>query len=286
MLFCWLEFWWIYIIVSCHSVTLNWYLGCSILPVSPCTRCFGHDSKGIDGAADLLEVLGKAMTLERLDFDRCSQIPAAAWQQLHGADWRNLKMAWFDRQLGRGRGDVSWNWYLLFPLALVGDVNTCFGWMLRSHVDWLGMLFSWLEFWWIYIGVSCHSVTLNWDLSCSTLPVSPCARCFGHDSKGIDGAADLLEVLGKAMTLERLDVSCSQIPAAAWQRVPSGAWPKLKPSNAFGVPAEELQRFGAPSGGLREWRGLQFVLIRADEVWQFRSSARETLHLIRWKFFF
>ena len=229
MLFSWLEFWWIYIIVSCHSVTLNWYLCCSILPVSPCTRCFDDDSKGVDGAADLLQVLGKAMTLEELDFDRCSQIPAAAWQRLHGADWRNLKIARFDRQLGRGRGDVSWNWYLLFPLALVGDVNKCFGWMLRSHLDWLRMLFSWLEFWWIYIGVSCHSATLNWYLSCSILPVSPCTRCFGNDSKGVDGAADLLQVLGKATTLEELVFHrCNQIPAAAWQRLHGANWRNLK----------------------------------------------------------
>ena len=69
------------------------------------------------------------------------------------------------------------------------------------------------------------------------------------------------------MTLERLDFDdCSQIPAAAWQRVPSGAWPKLKPRKAPGVPAEELQRFVAPSGGLRGWWGLQLVLIRADDV--------------------
>ena len=49
----------------------------------------------------------------------------------------------------------------------MGDVNKCFGWMLKSHVDWLGMLFSWWEFWWIYIIVSCHSVTLNGYLCCS-----------------------------------------------------------------------------------------------------------------------
>ena len=228
MLFCWLEFWWIYIIVSYHSVTLNWYLSCSILPVSPCTRCFGDDSKGVDGAADLLEVLGKATTLETLSFYDCSQIPAAAWQRLHGADWRNLKIAFFDSQLGRGR-DVSGNWYLLFPLALVGDVNTCFGWMLRSHLDWLGMLFSWSEFWWIYIVVSCHSVTLNWYLWCLILPVSPCARSFGNNSKGVDGAADLLEVLGKAITLEELNFDGgSQIPAAAWQRLHGADWRNLK----------------------------------------------------------
>ena len=177
----------------------------------------------------LLQVLSQSTTLEELSFYDCSQIPAAAWQRLHGADWRNLKIARFDRQLGRGRGDVSWNWYLLFPLALVGDVNKCFGWMLRSHLDWLGMLFSWLEFWWIYIGVSCHSVTLNWYLCCSILPVSPCTRCFGDDSKGVDGAADLLQVLGKATALEELSFyDCSQIPAAAWQRLHGADWRNLK----------------------------------------------------------
>ena len=36
------------------------------------------------------------MTLEELAFHRCDQIPAAAWQRLHGADWQNLKIARFD----------------------------------------------------------------------------------------------------------------------------------------------------------------------------------------------
>ena len=125
----------------------------------------------------------------------------------------------------------------------------------------------------IHVRVSCHSVTLLSLVSngnvfyrcCSFLPVTPCTRCFGDDSKGADGAADLMEVLGKATTLEELDFSyCSQIPAAAWRRVPSGAWPKLQQQNAICVPQEELKRVCAPSGGLRRGRGLQFVLIRAD----------------------
>ena len=64
--------------------------------LTPCTRCFGDDSKGADGAADLMEVLGKATTLEKFYFYQCSQIPAAAWRRLHGAHWPNLKIARFD----------------------------------------------------------------------------------------------------------------------------------------------------------------------------------------------
>ena len=71
--------------------------------------------------------------------------------------------------------------------------------------------------------------------------MSPRTRCFGQRSKGVDGAADLLEVLGKATALEELNFyGCDQIPAAAWQRVLSGAWPRL--GNANGIPEEELQR--------------------------------------------
>ena len=151
--------------------------------------------------------------------------------------------------------------------------------MLISHVHRLGVLprcCCWLDslnFERVHIGVSCHNVTLlslvsilhMFYLCCSFLPVTPCTRCFGRDSEGAYGAADLLEVLGKATTLEELRFDrCSQIPAAAWRRVPSGGWPKLEPKKAFGIPQEELQRVCAPSGGLRRGRGLQFVLIRAD----------------------
>ena len=66
------------------------------------------------------------------------------------------------------------------------------------------------------------------------------SRCFGDDTKGADGAADLLEVL-RHSPLEKLNFGfCSQIPSAAWQRVPSGAWPAL--SDAPGIPEEELSR--------------------------------------------
>ena len=58
-------------------------------------RCFSGDTKGADGAADLLQALSHLPLLENLDFFGCSQIPAAARQKLHGANWPNLKTANF-----------------------------------------------------------------------------------------------------------------------------------------------------------------------------------------------
>ena len=43
----------------------------------------------------LLQGLSQSTTLETLSFYDSDQIPAAAWQRLHGADWRNLKIASF-----------------------------------------------------------------------------------------------------------------------------------------------------------------------------------------------
>ena len=58
------------------------------------SRCFDKDTKGADGAADLLEVL-RHSPLEKLDFYECSQIPSTAWQKLRGASWTNLREASF-----------------------------------------------------------------------------------------------------------------------------------------------------------------------------------------------
>ena len=59
------------------------------------SRCFDTDTKGAEGAADLLQALSRSTQLENLDFNGCNQIPAAAWQKLHGAKWLNLKKADF-----------------------------------------------------------------------------------------------------------------------------------------------------------------------------------------------
>ena len=102
-------------------------------------------------------------------------------------------------------------------------------------------------------------------------PQSPCdhSRCFGNDTKGADGAGDLLEVLSKS-PLEKLHFEyCSQIPSSAWQRVPSGAWPALR--DAPGIPEEELSRIvsgGAADGSFCRGR-LVFASDsgRASEPW-------------------
>ena len=57
--------------------------------------------------------------------------------------------------------------------------------------------------------------------------------------------ADLLQALSHSPLLEELDFATdldnsSEIPAAAWQNLPDGAWPKLR--WARGIPKEELQR--------------------------------------------
>jgi len=71
--------------------------GVGISPPSPFehSRCFSSDTKGADGAADLLEVLRNS-PLEKLDFGVCRQIPSTAWQKLRGASWANLREAKFN----------------------------------------------------------------------------------------------------------------------------------------------------------------------------------------------
>ena len=67
-----------------------------VSPQSPFehSRCFGDNTKGADGATDLLEVLRNS-PLEKLNFDGGSQIPSTAWQKLRGASWTNLREANF-----------------------------------------------------------------------------------------------------------------------------------------------------------------------------------------------
>ena len=58
------------------------------------SRCFDKDTKGADGAADLLEVLRNS-PLEKLNFGGCFRIPSTAWQKLRGASWTSLREANF-----------------------------------------------------------------------------------------------------------------------------------------------------------------------------------------------
>ena len=200
------------------------------------SRCFDKDTKGADGAADLLEVLRNS-PLETLYFYECSQIPSAAWQKLRGASWTNL-------------GEASFGWCLVLQTWL-----RCLASLLRHRVFFpmLSRLFLWQHLTTLK-GQKCEIDSCKWsDLQkslargaatdCRPLSAQSSfgnSRCFGDDTKGADGAADLLEVL-RDSPLEKLDFTgCSQIPSTAWQRVPSGAWPELH--DARGIPEEELSR--------------------------------------------
>ena len=100
------------------------------------------------------------------------------------------------------------------------------------------------------------------DYACLCLELSPSqhlfnrfiltkhCRCFDNDTRGADGAADLLQALSQSTQLEVLIFSHgNQIPAAAWQQLPDGAWPKLR--MAAGIPKEELQRLQLRAEGAR-----------------------------------
>ena len=100
-------------IANLNEVTLT-ELMTSQCPVSFSREAFDHlielYAKDIDfeGDKDDMESAEIAPAIEevmsdlalcnvvRLDLTGCSFIPAAAWQRLHGADWRNLKIARFD----------------------------------------------------------------------------------------------------------------------------------------------------------------------------------------------
>ncbi|CAE7678881.1 unnamed protein product [Symbiodinium necroappetens] len=59
--------------------------------------CFGSDSKCIEAAAGLLALLGRCSELQVLILEKCDHIPAAAWQQLEGAQWPKLTKVDFHR---------------------------------------------------------------------------------------------------------------------------------------------------------------------------------------------
>ena len=66
-------------------------------------------------------------------------------------------------------------------------------------------------------------------------------RCFGRGTKGAEGAADLLESLSQSPLLEELSIGgCSQIHAAAWQKVRSAKWLHLKTANFSGCLAKRI----------------------------------------------
>eukprot|EP00434_Breviolum_minutum_P004705 symbB.v1.2.004148.t1/scaffold235.1/size321457/7 len=191
-------------------------------------QCFGEATKGADGAADLLEVL-RDSPLEKLNFDRCSQIPSTAWQKLRGASWTNLREANFERCFAKNTKGADGAADLLEVLRNSPLEKLNFG--------------------------HCQIPSTVWQklqgASWTNLREANFFGCFAKNTKGADGAAVLLEVLRNS-ALEKLNFDdCSQIPSTAWQRVPSGAWPALR--DAPGIPEKELSRivFGGPACSLR-----------------------------------
>ena len=115
------------------------------------------------------------------------------------------------------------------------------------------------------LGLAWHKRTL-FDMPPSRGAVYPPPSSFEHsrsfvDDTSADGAADLLEVLRNS-PLEKLRFDfCSQFPSAAWQRVPSGAWPALR--DAPGIPEEELSRI--VSGGAADGSFCRVRLVFASD---------------------
>jgi len=186
--------------------------------------CFGRSTRGADGAADLLEALSHSPLLEYLDFYGCSRIPAAAWQKVRSAKWLHLKKAGFGACFNKYAKGADGAADLLEAL---------------SHSP----LLEYLDFY------GCSQIpAAAWQKVRSAKWLHLKKADFGasfHDPQGADGAADLLQALSQSPLLEELkfyDYSgCSQIPTAAWQKVPDGAWPKLR--WAPGIPAgEEFRR--------------------------------------------
>ena len=87
------------------------------------SRCFNDNTKGADGAADLLEVLRNS-PLEKLNFYGCSQIPSTSWQKLRGASWTNLREANFFECL------VLQTWLR----CLASSLDAVFSWNVKAIV--------------------------------------------------------------------------------------------------------------------------------------------------------
>ena len=196
------------------------------------SRCFNNDTKGADGATDLLEVLRNS-PVEKLSFAFCSRIPSAAWQKLRGASWTNLREARFVSCL------VLQTWLrclasslrcrVLFPIsrAIVTAVSlTKFGNIERPKM-WNRQL--------QLVGLTQVICKRSGNRLPSFCPHSPLldSRCFDNDTKGADGAADLLEVLRNS-PLEKLYFGCCyQIPSSAWQKLRGASWTHLKEAHFY-----------------------------------------------------
>ena len=157
---------------------------------------------------------------EKLNFYDCSQIPSAAWQKLRGASWTNLREANFEGCL------VLQTWLRCLASSNVKAIVTAVSLTAFDTIDRPNM---WnLE---MQSGRTWKS-HLQEERQPIAILLSPQSsfehsRCFHKDTKGADGAADLLEVLRNS-PLEKLNFGeCYEIPSAAWQKLRGASWTNL-----------------------------------------------------------
>eukprot|EP00438_Fugacium_kawagutii_P026101 Skav201525 [mRNA] locus=scaffold3018:17339:23195:+ [translate_table: standard] len=236
---------------------------------SQCFEDHGH------GAADLLQLLGRSPALEELNFDRCKQIPGAAWAKLQGAEWPKLRTANFSscfEDHGDGAADLL---QLLSRCPTLEELNflgckqiSGIAWAKLQGAEWPKMrkanfiacfedhghgAADLLQL----LGRSPALEELNFD-RCKQIPGAAWAKLQGAEWPKLrtanfsscfadhgDGTDDLLQLLGRCPAIEMLDFEhCEQIPASAWQRLPDGCWPKLGRDwySCLGIPNEQLPR--------------------------------------------
>ena len=242
---CWklFEFWsFVRFVKLSYELELTWmglrWLGYPHLSSSQCLfdrlfltkhcRCFSKDTKGADGAADLLEALSHSPLLEELDLAYCSQIPAGAWQKVRSAKWLHLKAANFRLCLAERNG---WRMMLkvFFSAARICLCLKLFEF--RSIVRMMKLSYE-LELTWMGLRWIGYPHLSSSQCLFDRLFLTKHCRCFDEDTKDADGAADLLEALSHSPLLEELDFTgCNQIPAGAWQKVRSAKWLHLKAAN-------------------------------------------------------
>ncbi|CAE7560842.1 unnamed protein product [Symbiodinium necroappetens] len=161
--------------------------------------CFDEDSKGADGAAGLLAALACCPELQELRMGCCSQIPAAAWQQLECAHWPKLTK---ELRMGCCSQIPAAAWQQLegahWPKLTKANFTRCLECL--SALAGLGL---------------CQVLTLG---QCDQIPAAAWQqlegavwskltranfdKCFGETSKGADGVAGLLMALARCPELE------------------------------------------------------------------------------------
>ncbi|OLQ11729.1 hypothetical protein AK812_SmicGene4454 [Symbiodinium microadriaticum] len=209
---------------------------------------------GAEGAAGLLSALARCRQLQgaeavqrqaklmlagELRMDYCFQIPAAAWQQLEGAQWPKLTKVSF---------------------RCFGTDSVC----IEGAAGLLAFLGRCPELQVLILAKCNHIPAAAWQqLEGATWPKLTKAnfdKCFGENSKGADGAVGLLTALARCAELKDLDMyGCSQIPAAAWQQLEGAHWPKLTTVDFRGC-------FGENSKGADGAVGLLTALARCAEL--------------------